>query len=212
MAVQLLAAKASIAEHGLGSQKAQVVLVLDISMSADPLYQDGTMQEVADKAVSLGLAFDDDGKIPVVAFGVRAHTCENVTAKNADGYVRKFVTSKYSLEGGTNYAQALKKVRDLVDPKGDSTFVVFVTDGQCGDEEDTTRLIREMSSLPCFIQFVGVGLANFPYLEQLDSLSKRVVDNCGFCKARKASDLDFDKLLNEFPKYLPAARAAGVLR
>lgn len=207
-----LVAKAAIDESGLAGKKAQVILVLDISGSTRGLYQSGAIQSVTEKALALGLNFDDDGEIPVVLFGERAHDGEVATAKNIVGYTKKFVTDKHDLEQDTKYAKALRAVSKHIKPKGDPTFVMFVTDGDNSDRSETTELVRELSKLPTFIQFIGVGTGTeFAYLKKLDELTGRAVDNCGFCAAPDATKLTFEQLLNEFPGWFPKAQAAGII-
>lgn len=66
-----------------------------------------------------------------------------------------------------------------------------------------------------FVQFVGLGKEDFPFLHKLDALPGRVIDNAGFMAV---SDIDtikdaelYDRLLNEFPQWLEAARGQGLL-
>ena len=66
-----------------------------------------------------------------------------------------------------------------------------------------------------FVQFVGIGKEDFPFLRKLDELPGRVIDNAGFMPV---NDLDaikdlelYDRLLNEFPQWRVKARAQGLL-
>ncbi|MBK8185580.1 MAG: VWA domain-containing protein [Candidatus Competibacteraceae bacterium] len=72
-----------------------------------------------------------------------------------------------------------------------------------------------MSSEPVFIQFVGIGKEDFPFLRKLDELPGRLIDNAGFMSI---NDLDgiqdaelYDRLLNEFPRWLTKAREKRIL-
>jgi len=70
-----------------------------------------------------------------------------------------------------------------------------------------------MSQLPIFVQFVGVGPHRFEYLRNLDDLGGRLIDNAGFFDSKDARDTKgmLEGLLNEFPTYLKAARASGLV-
>ena len=66
-----------------------------------------------------------------------------------------------------------------------------------------------------FVQFVGIGKEDFPFLRKLDELPGRLIDNAGFMLV---NDLDtikdlelYDRLLNEFPQWLEKAWAQGLL-
>jgi hypothetical protein len=94
-------------------------------------------------------------------------------------------------------------------------FAMVFTDGEPQDGDAAAALLTQMSQLPIFVQFVGVGPARFSYLERLDDLGGRLVDNAGFFAARDAGGTTegmLDGLLNELPAYIPAARQAGLLR
>ena len=56
-------------QHGIEGQRAQVVLVLDISASMNALYQSGAIQRVIEHILGRAVAFDDDGQIDLLLFG-----------------------------------------------------------------------------------------------------------------------------------------------
>jgi hypothetical protein len=58
----------SLAEHGLGGQRAAVYLVVDYSGSMKPYYKDGSVQALAERVLGLSAHFDDDGSVPLVFF------------------------------------------------------------------------------------------------------------------------------------------------
>ena len=75
--------------------------------------------------------------------------------------------------------------------------------------------LREASRLPLFFAFVGFG-NNIRFLEELDTLGGRTVDNASFFHARdphRVSDSElYDGLTGEFAQWLTAARTAGIVR
>lgn len=92
-------------------------------------------------------------------------------------------------------------------------YVIFVTDGDNSDHPQTENIVRHSSKDPIFWQFVGIGSCYFNFLEKLDNLSGRWIDNASFFKSRdieRMSDDDlYDKLLAEFPGWLLEMRKLG---
>lgn len=94
--------------------------------------------------------------------------------------------------------------------------MLFFTDGGFHEKRKITELMREAATLPIFWQFVGLGAANYGLLRDLDTMDGRVVDNAGFFAIddidRVADEELYGRLLGEFPDWLRAATAAGILR
>lgn len=221
-------------KRGIFGEKAQVVLAIDISGSMTSLYRSGAIQRLLERIVPLALQFDDNGTLDVALFHNEGFLAADCTLKNLEGYVQTEILSKYSF-GGTNYApvmdmiignssgkkSGLAKLGGMFaslmgkkeEPKGLPTYVVFITDGDNGDHRETERLVREASSLPIFWQFVGIGSERFAFLDKLDNLSGREIDNANFFKAndidRMNDDELYDKLLTEFPGWLLEMRKRG---
>ncbi|MFH1404556.1 MAG: VWA domain-containing protein [Patescibacteria group bacterium] len=241
--VQKLKAKIGmkLAEKGMSGRTAQVVFSIDISGSMDGLYRNETVQRVVERAMALSLNMDDDGNLPAFMFGIKAHAPVVATATNIDGFVKDQLLRQISgrLEGGTNYAPVLElvarhhfeaafqqKKKGLFGGGGgvevvkipavkDPVFNIFVTDGANGDPADAERIIREISKLPMFTQFVGIGRERKDFLEKLDDLSGRFVDNAGFCELGDISQMDDDDfvgaLLNEYPEWCTKAQGLGLI-
>ena len=97
----------------------------------------------------------------------------------------------------------------------DPTLVLFFTDGGFSKKKEITKLIAQASKLPAFWQFVGIGNNNFGVLTKLDEMTGRTVDNVGFFPVTDIDRIDdaelYRRLLSEFPDWLRAARAAGIL-
>ena len=94
-------------------------------------------------------------------------------------------------------------------------FVIFLTDGGNTDRPASAEVLRELSSQPVFVQFVGIGKEDFPFLRKLDELPGRLIDNAGFMVVNDIDTIKdaelYDRLLNEFPQWLVKARAQGIL-
>lgn len=210
----------SLTKQGIAGQRAAVHLVLDHSGSMAHLYADGTVQRLAEQALALAANLDDDGVVPVVFFHNSAYEPMDVVIGNHDGAIDRLRTEARITWGGTNYAPAMREVISDYQQSapGVPAFVIFQTDGACGDREETTRLLRTSSSLPIHWAFVGFGAQDSPefaFLRGLDTLAGRAVDNASFCatgyRPGRLSDADlYDRLLAEYPIWLAAARAAGI--
>ena len=215
------------------ANKAAVVAIFDDSGSAHGLYDSGEIQKVADMAFAAGLVFDDDGEVPAAFFSNTVKDLGQVNLSNC----KDFVARQSRRYNGTEYAKALQWIIDQagfsnVDLSGGGggffrkgaaqsvkataaypTFAIFVTDGQPQDPEPTKALLHAMSQLPIFVQFVGVGPASFSFLESLDELQGRFIDNAGFFDAKQATNQQqmLEGLLNEFPEYYQKARVQGLI-
>lgn len=214
-----LSKKAAFAahQHGIAGLRAQVVLVLDISKSMNNLYKSGVMQRVIERMLGLALAFDDDGQIDLLLFGTRAYRLPPVTLTAIAGYVERAILSDYKVIEATNYAPPLHLLLERYHaPQAVPAFVIFLTDGGNADRRDTATVLRALSAEPVFIQFVGIGAEDFPFLHRLDELDGRVLDNAGFMPVNDMdviSDAElYQRLLNEFPQWLTAARQRGLCR
>ena len=213
-----LSKKAAFAanKHGIEGQRAQVVLVLDISASMNALYKTGVVQRVIERILGLAVTFDDDGQIDLLLFGTHAYRLPPVTLDEIDGYVERVILSQYKIREATNYAPPLRLIRDQYPlPQPAPVFVIFLTDGANADKPASADTLRELSAQPVFVQFVGIGKEDFPFLHKLDELPGRFIDNAGFMPV---NDIDvikdaelYDRLLNEFPQWLEAARENGIL-
>ena len=121
--------------------------------------------------------------------------------------------------GGTRYDAAINAViRHYTAAKAtDPAFVVFQTDGEPnpGTEDLVRSAIRSASALPIFWSFLGFG-SHFAFLQDLDTLDRRVVDNASlFAVGDHPANLTdaelYDGLMHEFPQWLAAARTKGIL-
>lgn len=209
----------------LGTVKAQVVVVMDYSGSMRKMYKSGTVQRVISKLLPLGLTFDDNGEVEVFRFENSYKQFPSLHIGNYSDYVEKILFDGKGM-GGTEYApvlNAIKKEYLAEKTKGlfgifkknsgnaeksakNPVFVIFITDGDNSDKPATDRIIRELSAMNCFVQFVGVGSAAMKYLEKLDDLSGRECDNTGFVRfanIENVSDSElYDNVLEQFADWL----------
>ncbi|MFC4256217.1 VWA domain-containing protein [Croceibacterium xixiisoli] len=216
------AAAVSLEKKSLGGTTAKVVLVLDISGSMYTRYHRGEIDRLVQRVLGLGLNMDDDGSIEVYAFGSRSHRVGIADIDNYKTFVPDMLR-KHDFEGGTKYGATIKMIREDFSTQADfgrvPIYVMFVTDGDTMDRSETEKQIRAASSEGIFWQFMGIGgseSGGFKFLEKLDDLSRRKVDNCDFFSVSDPdadSDAElYDKLMKEYPGWLKAAAKAGILR
>lgn len=217
-------AGATLERHGLDGERVAVYLVVDYSGSMKPYYKDGSVQALADRVLGLSAHLDDDGSVPVVFFSTDVDAETEIALADHQGRIERIVAGLGHM-GKTSYHLAMDAVIDHYLDSGsrEPALVVFQTDGGPINKLAAERYLCKAAKLPMFWQFVGFGdttSKQFDYLRKLDELSvpdKRVVDNAGFFHAgsdpRQVSDAElYDRLVGEFPKWLVAARAEGIVR
>ncbi|NES94661.1 MAG: stress protein [Desertifilum sp. SIO1I2] len=115
-------------------------------------------------------------------------------------------------------------------------YVMFVTDGATADQQETINQLRGSSYEPIFWQFMAIGKSNkdatakkgffakltqvfesdFSFLEKLDELEERYIDNADFFSVEDPlgiPDQDlYDLLMSEYPNWVKQARSKQLLR
>ncbi|MGW5659047.1 vWA domain-containing protein [Streptomyces sp. NPDC003758] len=213
----------SLRKHGLDGQQAAVYLVVDYSGSMRPYYKDGSVQALAERVLGLSAHLDDDGNVPVVFFSTDVDTVSDISLADHRGRIDRIVAGLGHM-GKTSYHLAMDAVIDHYLDSGSKApaLVVFQTDGGPIDKFAAERHLCKAAGLPMFWQFIGFGdpdSRQFDFLRKLDELpvpQKRVVDNAGFFHAgpdpRTVPDAElYDRLVGEFPQWLAAARARGIV-
>ncbi|MDO0915705.1 VWA domain-containing protein [Streptomyces sp. DT2A-34] len=214
----------SLRKHRLDGVRAAVYLVVDYSGSMKPYYKDGSVQALADRVLGLSAHIDDDGTVPVVFFSTDVDAVTEIALADHQGRIERIVAGLGHM-GKTSYHLAMDAVIDHYLDSGpkDPALVVFQTDGGPINKLAAERYLCKAAPLPLFWQFIGFGDATsrqFDFLRKLDELAvpdKRVVDNAGFFHAgsdpRTVADAElYDRLVGEFPQWLAAARARGIVR
>ncbi len=206
----------SLEKQGLVGERAEVVLVLDVSGSSFPLFRNGTYQALVDRCLAAGLLFDDNGEIETYLFDSRVHEGETVTLANRDGWTDRAIETK-GIFRGTQYAKPLEELEGkLTRGAAIPTFVYFVTDGGNSDRKSTAEVVTRMAGLPAFLKFIAVGREDdFPFLVRLDDLAGREVDNADFFAVADPKTVDenefFELVMQEFRGWLVEARRLGIL-
>lgn len=213
--------------------RAQVVLVLDRSGSMEHLYKSGFVQRLLERLVPVAMQFDDNGEMEMYLFqnNVVRHD-KNINEKNVDGLINREITENRYSYGGTAYAPPINQiVKDYVQFEkksglfglGKSTanavdpvYVIFITDGENSDRPAAEKAIIEASKYGIFFQFVGIGNASFQFLDALDTMQGRTVDNANFFQANDLNSIPdeelYERLLNEFPDWIQKARNLSIIK
>lgn len=205
----------------LQNHRARVAVVMDYSGSMSSYFKNGTVQAIIERIFPIALNFDDNGAMDVWIFEDGYRRLPEMTKENYYGYVKTQILDKRYRMGGTKYAPVMKDVgRKYLeeDPQQLPNYVIFITDGDNFDKRETTAEITELANYPIFWQFVGIGSGedNFPYLQKLDDLPNRYVDNADFFSVSNTSDfythdMIYQALLNEYPGWLENPRVKDMI-
>lgn len=208
-------AAVSLEKRGLGEARFRVKLVLDISASMTPEFSRGAVDELVRRSLALAARLDDDGQVDVYLFGIQAHRAPQVSLDNIVGFVPGL---RFRFEGGTQYAPVMQLVRDdcYQERSPHPALILFITDGATSNPKAAEAQIRDAAREPLFWKFMGIeaGRVNFEFLEKLDDLPGRVVDNADFFKVqspiRLTDDQMFELLVNELDSWEVARQREGI--
>lgn len=213
-----LAKKAAISleKRKLSHIVARVGLILDASGSMRRQYSEGKVQEVINRILPLAVHFDDDGELDIWAFSSRSLALPAANLQNYEHYVS-------SIDGGwkewkmmsfNNEPEVIGAALSHYQSTDLPVFIIFISDGGVDQDKKIKSLLVEAAKRPIFWQFVGIGGRNYGILEKLDTMSGRLVDNCGFFALddlHSISEQDlYDRLLQEFPVWLAEAKNKGI--
>ena len=181
----------------ISKNKANVIFAIDVSGSMSNSFYNGALQKLLNKIFTLALSIDDDGKLKVYSFNNSAKKQKDVDIKNYKNYI----SDNLNISGGTSYSPVIRLI-DKNENLLKNTLIIFITDGDNDDKLKFEEEIRNISNKNCFIQFVGIGNESFTYLEKLDNLKNRKVDNTGFEKFEDIYNLsDNDLYLGLLSQY-----------
>ncbi len=216
--------RVSLEKKGISSQKARVAVVFDASGSMYHLYDEGTIQRAFERVLAVAASMDDDGELDVWFFADESARTPSVRADQFEGYVDRYYFSDEDFQDelgcGNNEPDVMKDIirKYTVESPDDRlpVFVVFFSDGGVYYSDRIAKLIIQSSKHNLFWQFVGLGEADYGILEEFDTLSGRVVDNCNFFALDDLDEVSdrelYDRLFNEFPSWLRDARSKGILK
>lgn len=185
----------------------RVALVLDFSGSMRNLYRDGTVQSVIERIMPIAMQFDDNQELDLWIFESGFKRLGGVTKENFYGLAEQ-ILNRYRM-GCTEYAPVMEDIYKKYvkeEPAQIANYVIFITDGDNSDHGATNKIITEISKYPIFFQFIGIGDEQFKYLQKLDDMSGRYVDNADFFPVRNINNMSdnelYSKLFDEYPNWL----------
>jgi predicted metal-dependent peptidase len=197
---------------------ARVGLVIDISGSMRKLFKEGIVQDVVERIFPIAKRFDDDELLDMWIFASSYNRLTQVDENNFDTFIQKEVLDKKPScsWGGTEYDPVMKDVIEYYKDSKTPAFVIFITDGSNSDKTLTKDTLRQASFYPIFWQYIGIGKEKFDFLERLDELNGRFIDNANFFKLndlQKITDNDlYSRLLAEFPEWLILAKEKSIIK
>jgi stress response protein SCP2 len=236
----------SLQKVNLTNHKAKVALCLDISGSMSFLYSSGKIQLFAEKILALGCRFDDNASIDIFLFGTNAHKAGEMTIDSFKSFIPNMLKHypleggtcygkvikmirKFYFPYGRGESRKSPSISNQ------PVYVMFVTDGATIDESETEQHLKWSSYEPIFWQFMAIGkskkdvkgkglagwlsqafTSDFTFLEKLDTMRDRYVDNANFFSTedpKNIADQDlYDLLMTEYPSWVQVAQAKQLLR
>lgn len=209
---------------GAGDLRARVLLVIDKTGSMSDEFQAGLVHRVVERMVPVAIQLDDDGSMECYMYAKSFFQLPDLQVGELEQWMATYIHMT-GTHGGIDYRSIgfvndeIPIMEEVISTLGRSTLptlVLFFTDGGFSKKKQIINLMKDAAKLPAFWQFVGIGRNNFGVLEKLDEMSGRVVDNAGFFPVTDIDRVDdaelYRRLLSEFPDWIRAARAAGILR
>lgn len=203
----------------LDKLKARVVVVMDHSGSMDFQYDNGSVQNILTRLLPFAFQFDDNGQLEVYLFDDVCRKMDvDMTEENYASYVEDVIQKGHYPYGGTQYAPAIRMTdNDYNDAESKTipTLVFFITDGSNyhSDEAPCDKAIIESSEHGIFYMFIGTSKkCDFEYLQHLDDLKGRKVDNTGFMKLKDLNSTpNTDLFLKSLKDFIPWLKAKGYI-
>ena len=238
-------AAVSLQKRGLADHTARVALCLDISGSMSNLYRSGKIQALVERVLALGLRFDDNEAVDVFLFGADAHEVGELRMNNFQAFLSSVLQQHpleggtyYGKAMAMIRAHYWGHAGPRNQPQRDNqpVYVMFITDGATFDESETIDQLKFSAFEPIFWQFMAIGdspqaidydknkkrgffkrllQSDFQFLENLDNLPGRYIDNANFFAVTDPANIPdeqlFELMMAEYPGWLGLARGAGLL-
>ena len=211
--------KVILNKEELNRNVSRVAVVMDYSGSMRKMYNEGVVQAILERLLPIAMKFDDNGEMELWMFDNSFRRLPNISLDNFYGYVKREILDKNYHMGTTNYAPVMEDIMKKYleeDPAKITNLVLFITDGANADKPASTKAIIKASHHPIFWQFIGIGGAKFDFLEKLDDLEGRYVDNANFFAIDDLDSLSdselYDLLLAEYPGWLKYPEVKAMIK
>lgn len=206
-----------VERQNIKNTNARVVFVLDHSGSMSSLYNNGSVQSLLERLFPVAMHFDDNAEMEFYLFENSFKRLASVTFSNLEKYVEKVIFKSNAQYGGTEYAPVMSEIQKQYVKKNPSTtptFVIFITDGDNSDKSETESVIKELSKYNIFWKFVGIGNSYFNFLQKLDEMEGRTVDNANFVTVENLQNITdaelYKLLLTEYADWQQACKNKGI--
>lgn len=196
----------------------RAALVLDISGSMRSLYKSLVVQNIIEKIYPIARKFNANNKLDVWVFSNTFNRLTSVNEFNFDSFAIKEILNKKtcSASGRTEYAPVMKDVLNEYKSKNTPAYVIFITDSQNTDKNQTQKILIETSAYPIFWQYIGIGLEEFTFLKKSESRKERMIKNAHFFHLNDISTISdhelYERLLNEFPRWYLKAKEKNIIQ
>jgi len=235
----------SLKKANLTNHDAKVALCLDISASMYSLYSLGKIQRLAEKILALGCRFDDNASVDIFLFGINSYNAGEMTIDNFPNLIHHILKrypleggtyyGRVMQEIRNFYFPDARDGSRYTPISADKpVYVMFVTDGSTADESATKQHLKWSSYEPIFWQFMAIGksqkdvkskgiggwfskavASDFSFLEQLDEMGDRYLDNADFFSVEDPENIAdeelYDLLTAEYPNWVKSARLKNLL-
>ncbi|MCF2150633.1 TerD family protein [Desmonostoc muscorum LEGE 12446] len=236
----------SLQKVNLTNHQAKVVLCLDISGSMSSLYSSGKIQRLAEKILALGCRFDDNASIDIFLFGAKAHNVGEMTIENFKSFIQNLLQKypleggtyygqAINMIRKFYFPISKKSSQSNIVSLNKPVYVMFVTDGATSDESQTQQYLKESSYEPIFWQFMAIGksrkdvkkkgilgwlsqvnTSDFSFLERLDEIGDRYLDNSDFFSLEDPENVAdqelYDLLMTEYPNWVKLAKTKNLFQ
>lgn len=199
------AARFALVKQNVEKVTCNVALLIDVSGSMADEFADGTVQNTIDRVFALAFNLDPDKVLEVFAFGRSVKQIPSMKENDCGNYVKNVFLRHVNVGGGTDYAPAINGVTDFYkNPSTQPILVLFITDGQNGDESLAKSAFGRTENGNVYFQCVGIGpnRSEFRFLERMAN----DFDHVGFMHmpSLKISDEKlYEELVNtEFTEFL----------
>lgn len=226
--------KVELEKRNLNGLTSRVAFIADFSGSMLNEYRSGRVQEITTRLLSVASQLDDDGAIDLYFFASNAWYAGEVTLENFRNAISHYTSGKHM--GTTNYADAFhlvvensgfsevygttggffkkaKPAAPLRKPVNEPVLAIFLTDGAPDSKRLAIEEITKASFAPVFWQFISIGSENIPFLQRLDDLDNRYIDNADYKPLSNLTQLTDNALLNllldEYPEWVQEMKRRG---
>lgn len=187
---------------GVGGLRWDVIALIDESYSMDSLFNNGTVQEITERALAWTAGVDADGMAPVGGFASGHKWHGEIDLTNVMG-----CASSWSTWGGTDLTAGLKDAFEVAKGANNPVYLFIVTDGAPNNQASVIEMVSKMSEYPIFIKILLVGNdgGGKRFVEYLDDLERhepgrRLFDNVDaqhIQNVSRVSDDEFNKAMTE---------------